>query len=210
MLGTVPKDKEIYRTYIEAKKAERAELIVAGTRAGGGPKNLPDDVEADTVPQVDESRGWTGFHENENGLFLYDYAVKGALKEAGNVLKDQIGIKALRSKIDNYVFVFPRKVYILDEETNEAIKKPDGIFERPLRAQTMQGPRVSLVRSDQVNAGRKLRFEIRAIEDSPIPKLEEVLRQCMEYWELKGLGQFRNGSFGRCTFEMLEQKDAHK
>ena len=187
MLGTVPKNREIYTKYIESEKIKRADQE-AGTN------------EAETVP-VDENKGWTGFHSDEQGLFVYDYLIKGALKNAANVLKDSLKQKNLRSKFDNCVFVFPRKVRILGDQ-DAPLMKPDGIVERPLRAMTMQGPRVTLARSDSVNVGRKMRFEIRCIETDQIKEMRKTLDACMEYWQLCGFGQFRNGSYGRATVEV--------
>lgn len=181
MLGTVPKDKEIYASYIADKTT---------------PENLAEELA--TVQEIEE-KGWTGFHSDEKGLFIYDYLVKGFLKEAGNVLKEAAKLKNLRSKIDNYVFIFPRKIYL-------GKMKPDGVLERPLRAMTMQGPRVTLARSDYVNAGTVIDCEIKLLEHKEITP--ELINTLMGYGELKGLGQFRNGSYGRFSFEVVETKIA--
>lgn len=190
MLGTAPKNKDIYSKFIESKQAE-------------GRPDTVGDKETDGVPEIDGFQGWTGFREDEKGLYLLDYMLKGALKEAGNTLKEELKETNLKSKINKYVFVFPRKIYILDE--NKApLKAPDGIFERPLRAQTAQGERIALAKSDQVNAGRRLEFEIHLpIEATPIKHIHTVLDRCMGYWRYMGLGQFRNGSFGRCEAKVV-------
>ena len=68
MLGTVTKDPEVYKTYIESKK----------------PETQNDEEEYLTVDKIEE-KGQTGFHRDENGLFIYEYMIKGFLKAAGNV-----------------------------------------------------------------------------------------------------------------------------
>ncbi len=176
MLGTVPKDKKVYTTYI----ADKVEKEVG-------------EEEAKSVEEI-EAKGWTGFHKDEGGLFVFDYLVKGFIKEAGNTLKDIVKIKALKSKLDNYLFVFPRKIHL-------GKSKPDGVIERPLRAMTAQGPRVTLMRSDMVEAGVSFDVELRLLPHKEIT--ESVLEELLRYGELKGLGQFRNGSYGRFTFERL-------
>jgi hypothetical protein len=175
MLGTVTKDPEIYKTYIESKKPE-----------------TQIENEYLTVDKIEE-KGWTGFHKDENGLFIYEYMIKGFLKAAGNVLKDIIKIKALRSKIDDFVFIKPRRIYLSQSEA-------DGVIERPLRAMTMQGPRVTLARSDYINAGKEIDFEITLIPHKEIK--EETIERLLKHGELMGLGQFRNGGYGR--FEVVE------
>jgi len=177
MLGTVPKDKEVYRTYVESKAPE----------VNGEDESL-------TVEEVEE-KGWTGFHSDEKGLFVWDYFIKGFLKHAGNVMKETVKRKNLRSKIDDFVFVFPRRVYLGKIE-------PDGAFERPLRAMTAQGPRVSLSRSDFVKAGTKFGFEIKLF---PVHKEidEELVKSLLGYGQYMGFGQFRNGGFGRFSYEVV-------
>lgn len=171
MLGTVTKDPEVYKTYIESKKPEE--------------KNGEDEYL--TIDKVEE-KGWTGFRRDDKGLFIYEYMVKGFLKNAGNILKDIVKIKALRSKIDNYVFILPRRIYIGQNE-------PDGMIERPLRAMTAQGPRVTLARSDFIKAGKIIEFEIVLVSHKELKW--KVIDELLEYGELMGLGQFRNGGYGR-------------
>lgn len=183
MLGTVAKDPEIYKTYIESKK--------------------PDGVEEDeylTVEKIEE-KGWTGFHADENGLFIYDYMIRGMLKNAGEVLQNGIEVtkekkgvkvkdkmKGIRGKIDKFVFVNPRRIYL-------GKQAPDGYIERPLRGRTPQGSIVALARSDYINAGLELEFTIELIPNKEISW--EIIDLLLEYGQYSGLGQFRNGSYGR-------------
>lgn len=177
LLGTVAKDKAVYAKYIATK---------APTPEDG-------EAEIETVEEVEE-KGWTGFHKEDDGrLFVFDYFVKGFFKHAGNVLKKIIEIEALRSKITEYMFIMPRKIYL-------GKTKPDGVYERPLRAQTAQGPRISLARSDYVDAGTEIEFEIELL---PHPQLKEkTLKRILEHGRLMGMGQHRGGGFGR--FEVVE------
>lgn len=174
MLGTVPKDKEVYKTYVEGKRP--------AAQAGDAV-----DSEADTVEEIEE-KGWTGFHRNAKGLFVYDYFIKGFLKNAANVLKDDLKITAFRAKVGDYLFVEPREISL-------GVTEPAGVLERPLRAQTQQGPRVCLARSDYVAAGTQIKFWLRYLDN---PKFKPThIEAILEYGALQGLGQFRNGGYGR-------------
>ncbi len=189
LLGTVPKDPEVYKRYIETKK----------------PKETLED-ESLSVEKMEE-RGWTGFHLDEEGLFIYDYMIRGFLKTAGEVLGPGLKGKklsrkglveteklfAIKSKIDKFVFVFPRKLYL-------GKKEPDGFIERPLRAMTPLGPRVTLVRSDFINPGATLGFRISIIKNLEINM--DLVAKLLSYGQFSGLGQFRNGSYGR--FEVVK------
>lgn len=183
MLGTVPKNQEVYRRYIESKKPADVE-----------------DEEFTTVEEIEEA-GWTGFHSDENGLFVYDYFVRGFIKESCRVAAL---FPAPVTKVDRYLFVFPRRIYLLDG--NGRVKKqPDGVLERPLRAMTMRGPRVTVARSDYVNAGTVLKFEIHNL--NPQIFTRQVLDDLLAYGEYQGLGQWRNASYGRFEYKMVLRRE---
>ena len=190
LLGSAPVNREVYAKYIESCREKRVDALAE--LAGSEVETLP--------PVVDEAKGWTSFHKDETGIFLYDYAIKGFLKEAANVLKDGVGEKNLRSKFDNYVFVRPRRAH--PTRDGKTILEPDGVLERPLRAMTPQGPRVTLARSDYLKAGCSLEFAVLVISGSPFRHPEELLESCLQYGSLKGLGQWRNGGYGSFDYTL--------
>jgi hypothetical protein len=192
LLGSAPRNKEVFTKFLKDRQQDRADALSA----------LESENEVATLPpEVDESQGYTGFHSDEGGLFIYDYVVKGFFKEAGNILKDTLKIKALRSKMDNLLFIFPRRIYLLDS-TEKPLLKPHGVNERPLRAQTMQGPRVTLAKSDYVNAGSVIKFDLQFLDGADIKHPEQIVETCLGYGALKGLGQWRNGSWGRFSYKL--------
>jgi hypothetical protein len=182
MLGTVPKDPNIYTQYIASKAP--SEFLAC------------EEIDLEKTREDLEKTGYTGFHKDEKGLFLYDYQVMGFIKEAGNTLKDQLKIKNLRSKLNMFVYVAPRRIHFA--------KEPSEPLERPLRAMTMQGPRVTLAKSDTVPAGTKLSFQIELFEHKEIDA--KVLRTLLEFGRFNGLGQFRTGGYGR--FKVLRFEPA--
>lgn len=74
-----------------------------------------------------------------------------------------------------------------------------GVLERPLRAATAQGERVTLARSDTVPAGSTLVFTINVLGGSIS---EELLREWLDYGENRGLGQWRNAGYGRFGYTL--------
>jgi hypothetical protein len=178
-LGTAP-DPEIYEKYISS-------LAPEGTDTAEELLTLQSDA---------EERGTTRFHKDEEGLFIYNYMIVGFLKEAGNSLKEQLGssgIKAVKSKIENFVFVSPRKIRFGTEQ-------PDGLLDRPKRIDTPVGKKSVLGRSEYMDSGLELEFTIKVLKHKEITG--EVIRSILEYGQFKGLGQWRNGGFG--SFEVIE------
>lgn len=189
MLGAVAKDPAVWTKHVvEKQKALHPEAKIDPVAEEG------------TIPEPEQDvTGWTGFHTDPDTgeLFLYEYVVKGFLKHAGNTMKDMVGVKNLRSKLNDFVFVSPRRILLGTTE-------PDGVLERPLRAQTARGPRVALAKSDLLNEGLTLSFVLTILPHKEVN--EAVIVELLKYGELSGLGQFRNGGYGR--FEVLSIEEA--
>ena len=121
-----------------------------------------------------------------------------SIVHAGNVLKDELKIKALRNKISKFVFVFPRKIFLGIDKPDEAVfYGPDGPVnrdseERPLRGMTPQGEKVFLARSDTILAGRSFEFEIHVLAPGIIAG--KTIRAILDYGQYQGLGQEVSGA----------------
>lgn len=185
LLGTASANPEIFEEFIASKRE-------AGVDA--------EEVEA--LPLEEEiHKGTTVFaRDGDGGPILWDYQIKGFFKDACGVLRrvtgsESAGLKAYKKEIDGLIFVFPRKIPLILPEGQKI-----GICQRPLRAQTAQGERISLVRSETVPAGTTFEMEVRLLTD----KLADCLDEWMEYGELKGLGQWRNSGKGRFSFEVVK------
>jgi hypothetical protein len=182
MLGTVPKNKDVYKSYIAGKAKDLTDDII--------------DQEIETIEEVEE-KGWTGFHSDENGLFLYDYMIRGFLKSATETLIANKAIKkivAYKKWYDRLVFVSPRKIYL-------GVEEPDIMVERPLRVMTAQGPRVSLARSDGILEDRTFSFEIELFKNDKGITWEAICK-ALNYGKYVGLGQWRgSGGYGQFVIE---------
>lgn len=184
MLGTLPKDAEVYKRYIATKADETEDA-----------KNLPDQ-------ESTEKGGWTTFARDKDGeVFIYDYMIKGFLKAACETLmanKAITKITAYKKWFDRLVFIWPRRIMLgINEKELESM-------ERPLRAMTAQGPRVTVTRSDTLPEGTQFEFEIELL-DNDKQITWDVLEKCMDYAKYVGFGQWRgSGGHGRAEFELVE------
>jgi len=160
---------------------------------------LPED-EMSGLPEALE-RGTTVFHRDEKGNpVLFDYMLKGFLKASAQVHNGQVdgGVKALKSKVNNQVFVTPRMLKLHMPEGEEI-----SYNSRPLRAETPQGPRVAIARSEQIPAGTALQCGITVLGNVVT---EKILRELLDYGYWQGLGQWRNGGWGRFTYKLVKEQ----
>lgn len=181
LLGTASGNPEIHREYI-ASKAPDAPTI-------------EEEVEALGVDAV-EKRARTVFPRTDDGRpFLYDYQVRGFFKHACGMLRqvpktESSKVKAYKKMVDGLIFVNERKIPLMFE--GEV-----GSLQRPLRASTPQGERISLANSETCPAGTTCEFTVRCLVDSGT----DLVREWLDYGKLNGLGQWRNSGCGRFTWE---------
>lgn len=186
LLGTASNDPEIHSEFIASK--------------GPNAKTREEEIEALGVDEVVE-KSKTVFPRDENGApIMWDYQIKGFFKDAAGMLrkvpgKVSAGIKAYKKEIDGLIFVEERKIPIVFEGEI-------GSCQRPLRAQTAQGERVSLANSESIPAGATIEFTITCLN----PKLEDAVREWLDYGKLRGLGQWRNSGKGRYLWSELDAK----
>ena len=196
ILGTWPANPNIARDYI-ASNSPDASTIEEEVAALG----------ADAVAD----KGMTVFPRDENGTpVLYDYQIKGFFKDACGMLsrvggKTETGKKravnesgkltAYKKVIDGLIFVGPRMIPI-------SVNGKIGECQRPLRAQTAQGERVSLANSEEIPAGSTCEFEVLCMDDAHI----SAVREWLDYGGLRGIGQWRNSGKGRFTYAAYEVK----
>ena len=155
ILGTSPANPDIYREFIGSHAPDAA--------------SVEDEVAALGADAVAE-KSMTIFPRLDDGTpFLYDYQIKGFFKDTCGGLrkvKDSSSskIKAYKKEIDKLIFPEPRTIPILfDGEIKEC--------QRPLRAQTAQGERVSLAMSEEIPAGATCEFTVVCLCDDHIAQV---------------------------------------
>lgn len=196
MLGTLPSE-DIWSKYIRSKS------------------NIPEGVdtsdEAEAIalmaedPNLD-TKGKTVFmRDPKTGKpCIMNYLIKGFFKNAAKTLKDCDGLKttklsSFKKKVDNFVFVEPRFIPI---ETPDGSDIELGECQRPLRASTMQGERVSIACSESVPKGCTLTIDITCLDKKTLDMVPEWL----DYGRFNGLGQWHNSGKGTFTWELIETK----
>lgn len=183
MLGSAPNNKELMESYIASKAPDAM--------------SMAEEIEAVGAEEVLE-KSMTVFPRHEGKPILYDYQIKGFFKDSCGALrkvkeKKSSKIKAYKKEIDGCIFVSPRHIEIRFEGEM-------GNCQRPLRASTPLGERIALANSEEIPAGAVLEFDVTCLVDEHM----ELVKEWLEYGQLRGLGQWRNSGKGRFVCEVAE------
>ena len=185
ILGTASNNPDIHSEFIASKAPDA--------------KSTEEEVAAIGAEGVVE-KSMTVFPRNaDNKPILFDYQIKGFLKDSAGALRRVPGtksseIKAYKKEIDGLVFVFPRMI---------PLNMPGTIGEcqRPLRASTAQGDRIALAHSETAPAGTTIEFEIRCLTKD----MNDLCLELLDYGTLRGIGQWRNSGKGRFKCDEIEE-----
>lgn len=193
VLGMTCNNRDVYTEFIAAK----------------APTTTKGDEETAALPAREiEQKALTVFPKDDKGMFFWDYQIRGFFKdtiikmiELGTCKLSKWGYK---KAVDSFLFVENRRNYLQRDGVN--LTKPDGIEQRPLRAETMQGDRVALAMSEKVDPGTSLSFVVQILMgDNAKSRLavfdQEMVVAIVDHaskWV--GFGQWRSGGNGRFTF----------
>ena len=202
ILGSLPPSPEVYSEYLRKKVPEDRQAEVDAEI---------ELMEQNAADKIDNKM--TVFQPDNHGrLCIKDYVIKGFFKAALTTLKDQLSVKAAKSKIDNLVFISP--TYIQFRSGEDYYTKEDYICERPLRAETMQGPRVALAASQALDPGWEIYFRVDIVENYATKASKDIsfdiLETALDYGRFKGLGQWRNAGNGRFEWEEITEEEFKK
>lgn len=223
LLAMTPAEAAVYEQWIRPAQTERAAREAAGggvgrfgptlaaaqdeeaavyvPRAWTDPKAARARAKTDAEAAVDEDhvadehpQQMTLFPSDAHGPFLWDYQVRGHLKEVGNIAKTDFGIPNMRAKLAAGLVVRPRRIYLHGQRTEPVV--------RPLRAQTPQGLQTAIAASEGMMAGATATFYLGRLPIMDAKITEDVLRELLDWGEIRGFGQWRTGGWG--IYEVLE------
>lgn len=201
--GSLPGDKEIYEKFIASKAPD------APSRS----EKLKEEIDAIGLNEALE-KGMTGFARNRDGdPILMSYVVKGFFKAAANATNLCVAktskdyLTQYKAKIDKLIFVTPTGdlnakdagliLEVPEDRADEALE----IAQRPLRAETAQGPRTALASSETLPEGTRLVCIVSILGDM----LVDYIPTWLNYGKYNGIGQWRNSGKGRFRWKELNR-----
>lgn len=185
-LGMMPSNKKLHETYIASKAPDAL--------------SITEEIESMGEEAVVEMKK-TVFPRMEDGTpFFWDYQIRGFFKDAIGMLRRVktnkcAKLTSYKKVVDGLIFVNERKIPI-------HCSGPMGDCQRPLRADTAQGPQIAIAHSETVPAGSWIECTINLLDDS----LEGVVKECLDYGKLRGLAQWRNSGKGTLLWDELDDR----
>ena len=176
LCGSVPQNKEIVKHWLSVRKA-------------------PEGAEEEVLETVEDSQEKVtlSFQKDEKGIFLRGGTVKAHLKDCSNQIKDVLGVKNLRSKIANKVFVQESRIY-LKRNDSEYVFEVDGEFDQPIHVITGLGPR-SALKTIRFLTKPNIEFTLKILEDKEVDI--KIIEKIFEYGSIHGFGGERGMGEGR-------------
>lgn len=209
VLGSDSGNKNIQEEFISSK-ADTTEKILE---------------ELATIPVQEQiEKSMTIFPCDEVGLLVWDYQIRGSIKEALNALMELGEAPAVLNPwniskiVDNFVYVTSRRNYLMNPETNKPWQKAPSTLQRPLRGRTMQGERIALANSEMLPAGTWFECQFKCLVGATEPTEgkngkkkrgslacvdAEVIQDCLNFNGARGWGQWRGGGFGTFKWEKI-------
>ena len=198
LCGSVPKDKELIRGWLEARKPdatppnartiEEVQAEVANTL-----------MDAETNAQV-EQRAWLGFQGIDGNLVMRGATVRSHFKECARVVGKMYvgkvqGESSLGWKITNGLYVEDYWIPIVRD--GKPISAPDGSMDKTVHAQTPRGPISALKRIDFV-ANVQMVFTLKLLCGLKVSDIDIV----QQYGSIHGYAGERSDAEGRYVYTM--------
>lgn len=203
ILGGEPNSSELHEDYIQSKIPD--DIYTEEEKAAIKEEEIAALLEGD-------EKGKTVFYRNEDGEpCLKNNHIKGFFKSACAALKtdsDNLSHKmtSYKKEIDTHVFVFSDS----NDRSNRFIPIQNygeiGSCQRPLRAQTMQGERVAIADSEEIQAGAFIEFDVITLAHNKKPLGNDIVKEWLDFGMYNGLGQWRNAGHGAFQYEVISEQ----
>lgn len=202
LMAGVPSDPKLVAAWLESrglteKVAETLEQVEGATAESDQEQQAVADTAEANVARLVFKR------HHDHALMVSGYTVKAHLKDAANVLKTKLGIKALKSKFADRAYVLADEI-ILRRPNGESIRDLDGSWEHAIQIMTRQGPRSAIKANDFLEPPVVIEFTLRLVDDKQvIPDMDKLLVALLSYGGLHGYGPERSLGFGRYDWQVI-------
>jgi len=151
----------------------------------------------------------TAFASDAGGLYIDAYVVQSFLKAAAAALKLKVPGKSANvwanRDLQLLTWIFAPhsddlRLYL--DRDGKRIQMADGLLERPLRAETPTGSRVSIAVSEELVLPIGCNFRIDVLAGCRIAR--DQFKHLLDYGRFQGISQWRGSGHGRFTYEFYD------
>lgn len=200
--GGTPKSPDVIDAWLRVKMGEGSavEQLAQTTKEQMGVASISEEERKKLKELV-----WCGFKRGKDGMLMHEgRCIKAMLKECSNILKDFVGVTALKSKVADHFFV-------VEDEISLGVPEPTGASQGFVHTITPAGPVDALKMTDYVK-GATIRFTVQCLNEpmatrDKLSKIDtgELLKLLLAYGCFIGTGAERGQSRGRFTVTKLER-----
>jgi hypothetical protein len=221
ILGSAPANKQFYEKFLLSKLIKRIDQVKNKIAKAKNEEekailqDLLDQLESEMaeLPLIEDDSDMrltifyrAPYKDDITVPVIRAHQVLGFLKYAFSSFKDQLGVKNPRDKVDRYIRVQPLNIFIYDTKIGDEyiVDAPDDILERPIRATTPYGERVSVVKSEVIKSSdhsKLIRFKLILLKNKHIDF--EKIKSIFEYGQYNGISQWRSAGYGTFKVEKI-------
>jgi hypothetical protein len=207
VIGSQPASSDIRQKYIVAKMTTGRTGMsaeVAMNKVKDEIDNLKKDEDYQEKIEEMGERAVTVFHRNSQGEpSISDVQLRGFFKDAFTFVGKDLKVISKKDG-SNYSGEEKYRDWIGDRisftEQYIPLKGDIRIFDRPIRVNTMQGPRVSIASSETMTPKAPIEFTVVTTDDVEKKYVEAILDRGI----FKGLGSWANAQWGSFQYELKE------
>lgn len=165
----------------------------------------------ETFKELDMRGVTVFFYDYEKNLpMIGDHMIYGYMKAASSAIARTLPKKnatilqsmAYTNEIINTHVRCTEQFICFDKDIKRTKEGRPAYLQRSLRAQTAQGDRITLAKSEVVPAGAKLKFTLNVLEGSPLEVSH--IKRIFDHGCFFGLGQWRNSGHGMFSYTLKE------
>jgi hypothetical protein len=210
ILGSQPANEDLKKSYITKKMMTGKTGMsaeIAMDKVEDEISNLNNDERIKNVIEEIDSKSLTVFfRDKEKRIGISDIQLRGFIKDNFAFVGRNSKWITKRKGEDFFTdapfrdFIGSRIMFKQDLFPFEIQPEKIEIFQRPIRVQTMLGPRVSITASESIEPPNSITIEFATTDDIK----EEWIPKIFDRGIFRGLGQFSNAQFGSFQYEILD------
>jgi len=133
LLGSTSGDPLIHSRFQQNQLKDASLAAEESAAHPNSPVQTPDHPTKEELAEVVE-RSSTVFFSDERGLFLFDYQIRGFIKEATLAMielgeQKEVSKWSYKKVVDSFVFVYPRRIYLIRPKIDLTTLPNQGLWE---------------------------------------------------------------------------------